>query len=93
MVIINVLIFMFISGILGLIIGAVTKYIIIEKDETIEEVYKMLPGYNCGSCGKAGCHDFAECLIKENESVDRCKPCKKEQKDKILNYLRVNKNI
>ena len=87
MILVDVLIFMIISGLLGFSIGIINKYVYVKKDEKVEEVYKMLPGYNCGSCGKAGCYDFAKSLVMKELTVDLCKPCKASQKEEIRKYI------
>ena len=55
-------------AILGLVL-AVVLYVVAEKfkveeDPRIEEVEKVMPGANCGGCGFAGCHAFAEAAVK-----------------------------
>ena len=34
------------------------------EDPRIDEVEKVMPGANCGGCGYAGCHAFAEAAVK-----------------------------
>lgn len=34
------------------------------KMEKIEEIYKRLPGYDCGSCGSPTCRTFAEDIVQ-----------------------------
>ncbi len=48
---------------------AVVLYIVaqkfkVEEDPRIAVVESILPGANCGGCGKAGCHAFAEGVVK-----------------------------
>ena len=55
-------------AILGLVL-AVVLYVVAEKfkveeDPRIEEVEKVMLGANCGGCGFAGCHAFAEAAVK-----------------------------
>lgn len=50
-------------------IAAVILYFIaqrfkVEEDPRIDEVESVLPGANCGGCGKAGCRNFAESCVK-----------------------------
>ena len=61
----------------------------VEEDERIKEVEKMLPNYNCGACGYAGCHQMAENLVNGKEAlVSKCKPGKKDKNyDPIIAYL------
>lgn len=56
------------------IIAAVILYIIaqrfkVEEDPRIDIIEGLLPGANCGGCGKAGCRNFAESCVKA-ESLD-----------------------
>ncbi len=39
---------------------------------TVLEVFKMLPGTNCGDCGVSTCLAFATRVIKEAEELSRC---------------------
>ncbi len=40
------------------------------EDPRIDEVEEHLPGANCGGCGLAGCHAFAEALVKAADQGD-----------------------
>ena len=53
---------------LGLLL-ALALYLVAQRfkvveDPRIEEVEKVMPGANCGGCGFAGCHAFAEAAVK-----------------------------
>ncbi len=80
-----------IVGIMGLLIGVViavsSKIFKVEVDGRIDIIYKMLPSFNCGSCGTAGCMAFAETLIKGENTIDKCRPCKPESEEKIIKKL------
>lgn len=46
----------------GLILYLVAKKFNVKEDPRIGEIEEILPGANCGACGRKGCHDFAvEC--------------------------------
>ena len=53
---------------LGLIFAVVLYFVAqkfkVEEDPRIGIVESILPGANCGGCGHAGCHAFAENLVK-----------------------------
>ena len=56
-------------GILG-IVFAVVLYFVAQKfkvveDPLIDEIAEVLPGANCGGCGKAGCRALAEAFVKQ----------------------------
>ena len=36
----------------------------VEEDPRIDTVESILPGANCGGCGKPGCRGFAEATVK-----------------------------
>lgn len=47
-------------GILGaVILYLVSKRFHVKEDPRIEQIEALLPGANCGGCGRSGCHDFA----------------------------------
>lgn len=76
------------GAILGLGLGVADKFLRVETDERIEKVASMLPNYNCGGCGYAGCSGLAEALVNgEITVVSTCKPCKPEQRAAIAEYL------
>ena len=49
------------------------------KMEKIEEIYKRLPGYDCGSCGSPTCHTFAEDIVQGVAREMDCIHIMKEQ--------------
>ena len=78
----------------GIILAICAKIFHVKEDTRVEDVKNMLPNYNCGSCGYPGCAGFAEALVnKEITDPSRCKPCKKEDVQKIKDYLKQNENI
>ncbi|MBQ6817744.1 MAG: RnfABCDGE type electron transport complex subunit B [Bacilli bacterium] len=75
----------------GIILAICAKIFYVKEDTRVEDVKNMLPNYNCGSCGYPGCVGFAEALVnKEANDPSRCKPCKKEDVQKIKEYLEKN---
>jgi electron transport complex protein RnfB len=54
------------------IVAAIVLYIIAQRfkvieDPRIDSVEEALPGVNCGGCGFAGCRNFAEACVKEDD--------------------------
>ena len=53
---------------LGLLFAVVLYFVAqkfkVEEDPRIGVVESILPGANCGGCGQAGCHAFAENVVK-----------------------------
>ena len=72
----------------GILIAVLSKVLYVKVDNRIEEVSKMLPGYNCGGCGKSGCAAMATAIVEEGYAPEYCKPSKKEQIEAIKEYLK-----
>ena len=53
-----------IGAIAALILHIIAQRFKVDEDPRIDEVEKVLPGANCGGCGKAGCRNFAESCVK-----------------------------
>ncbi len=75
----EILIAVVVLGAIGALF-AVVLYIVAQKfkvieDPLIDEVAEVLPGANCGGCGKAGCRAFAEaCVAQHSLEGLRCAP-------------------
>lgn len=79
---------------LGLGLAIAAKILYVKEDERIGEVEKRLPGYNCGSCGYAGCRSMAEAIVSGKEpNIKKCRPGKVDQNFKpIADYLEEHPN-
>lgn len=83
-----ILVTLVIGALLGLVLGIASKVFEVKEDPRLEKVTEMLPGYNCGGCGFAGCSSMAAALVNQDvNSTSHCKPCKKEQRLAIVQYL------
>ncbi len=82
----GVAIFTFITFIISIIL-VLTHYQLNKEDQTVKEVLSLLPGYNCGSCGFAGCSDMALNIVKKGVDPNKCRPMKEEQYSKLKEYL------
>ena len=83
-----VVVCLIIAVVLGLILAVASKFLKVEQDERIDQVASMLPGYNCGACGKAGCAAFAEAIVSgEAPAVSGCKVIKPDNKQAVKDYL------
>lgn len=73
----------------GFLLALAAKIFYVKEDERIGAVEKMLPNYNCGSCGYAGCHEMAEAIVSGKEKkLSKCKPGKKDKNfDPIIAYM------
>ena len=77
--------------ILGIIIEICGKFLTVKNNETIEEIYELLPKFNCGSCGNPSCMQMAEKILK-GESIDNCRPCSAENAELIKKKIeQINK--
>ncbi len=83
-----IIMMLILGALLGLGLGIASKYLAVKEDERVETVIKMLPNYNCGSCGYPGCSGLAQALVNgEVNIVGTCRPCKPDQKAAIAEYL------
>ena len=64
---------------LGLVIGFFARLFKVETDSRVELVTELLPGANCGGCGKAGCADFAKSIVNGENAPGKCPVSSKEQ--------------
>ena len=58
--------------IFGMVLAAASKIFHVETDPRLEHLIESLPGANCGGCGYAGCHAYAEAVLKGEASVSLC---------------------
>ena len=49
---------------LAVLLSVVAKKFKVEEDPRIDQIEAELPGANCGGCGFAGCHAFADSAVK-----------------------------
>lgn len=80
-----------IGVVFGVLIAVFNKYFYVEEDNRIEELTKLLPGYNCGSCGFPGCKGLAEAIVNNNDDLTKCKPLSSDQKIKAHEYIQTLK--
>lgn len=76
-------------GVLGAaILYVVSKRFYVEEDPRIELIEALLPGANCGSCGRSGCHDFA-CACASATSLDNlvCPGAGEEAMNKVADIV------
>lgn len=55
----------------AIVLYVVSQKFRVEENPKISEIEALLPGANCGACGKAGCHAFA--VACANSSADQFK--------------------
>ena len=85
------LLLMGITGtLLGVIIALFARFFKTETDSRIELVQELLPGANCGGCGKAGCADFAKSVVSGENPPSRCPVSSAEQINAIALALGIS---
>jgi Na+-translocating ferredoxin:NAD+ oxidoreductase RNF subunit RnfB len=57
---------------MAFVLGWANMAFAVEVDPRVEAVLKVLPGANCGGCGFVGCGEYAEGLVKQGASVNKC---------------------
>lgn len=84
----EILILTTIAFIISILLVFTDEYI--NKKKTHEDIdySKYLPGYNCGICGFGSCTGMAKILKTNPEEYVKCKPMKKEEKEKLKNILK-----
>ncbi len=58
----------------GMILAYLSRRFAVWEDPKVKEIEEALPGANCGACGYAGCHAYAEAVARGKASLDACKP-------------------
>lgn len=76
-----------IAIILGILLYVSQVVFYVKEDERVVLIYDLLPHYDCGACGTAGCMDMANQLVAQEIKVAKCKPAKPEQKAVIQEKL------
>ena len=63
------------TGLLGAAILVVAaRFMSVTVDERIEKATEALPAANCGSCGYAGCADYASAIVENSAALNLCVP-------------------
>lgn len=79
---------------LGLVFGVglaiAAKKLCVATDPRVDQILNLLPGANCGACGKAGCIGFAEGLINGECTVDKCVVSDTASREDIAKILGVD---
>lgn len=74
----DILIQTLIIGGTGLVCAAIlavaARFLSVHEDPRLETVIACLPGINCGSCGLAGCSEYAREIVLHGAPITLCKP-------------------
>ncbi len=58
----------------AMVLAVADKKFAVAEDPKIACIEEALPGLNCGACGYAGCHSFAEALSRDEAPITGCLP-------------------
>ncbi len=68
-------------------LGVASRIFAVEVNPLVEQIDELLPGINCGACGNAGCHGYAEQLAAGKAGVNDCPVCSEENQQAIAELL------
>ena len=71
----------------GILLVVCAHFFAVRRDERIDQVENLLAKSNCGGCGRAGCAQFAEALVKGEAKLSDCRATPAANKAKIAELL------
>ncbi len=72
----------------GIFIAVSSKLLYVAPDTRIQEIFELLPHFNCGACGTPGCQAMAEELVDGTIKVEKCRPSTPEQREAIKEKMK-----
>lgn len=72
---------------LGILLAIASKIFYVKTDERISAITEVLPGANCGSCGYAGCSNYAEAIVSGGAKINCCSPGGQQTADNIAEIM------
>ena len=72
--ILSLIVLGFMGIILGFGLAYASKRFAVQENPKVAEIESILPGVNCGACGFAGCHAYAEAVAEGKAELNLCKP-------------------
>ena len=76
-----------IAVVFGVILVTASHFLTQKKDTRLSEIENLLARSNCGGCGRAGCAQFAEALLKGEAKLSDCHVTTPANKGKIAAIL------
>ncbi|MBN1354101.1 MAG: RnfABCDGE type electron transport complex subunit B [Candidatus Omnitrophica bacterium] len=55
------------------LLAVINQKLKVEEDPLIERIMEALPGVNCGACGFASCHQYAEAIVNDKVTIMSCR--------------------
>ncbi|MFH1576979.1 MAG: RnfABCDGE type electron transport complex subunit B [Candidatus Margulisiibacteriota bacterium] len=76
------------------VLAVASEKLKVKEDPKVLAIVEALPGLNCGACGQAGCHDFAEKVVAQG-SLDNfsCPPGGAEAQEEMAEILGVSAGV
>jgi len=71
----------------GAAITVVNQRFRVWEDPRVDGVRDLLPGADCGACGKAGCRAFAEAVIAGEATPAECTVMGADERNEVADYL------
>ncbi len=68
----------------GIVLAVAFSRLRVEDDPLVDEILQALPDINCGACGYASCHAYAELVAEGKAPPDMCAPGGEETAEKII---------
>ncbi|MDR9825520.1 RnfABCDGE type electron transport complex subunit B [Vibrio sp. FNV 38] len=69
-----VLLFAILGSGLGILLGIASRVYVVPSNPLVDSIEALMPGGQCGQCGKAGCRQAAEAMVKGELKPDECPP-------------------
>ena len=71
---IPILVMVFLAVLLGVVLGYAAIRYRVEGNPVVEQIESKLPQTQCGQCGYAGCHPYAEAIADGKAEANLCVP-------------------
>ncbi len=84
-----ILLFTVIFGFAGAILGFAAHHFKVEESPVVNRLVDALPQTQCGQCGYAGCHQYAEAMANNGAAIDLCVPGGQTTIDELASILGV----
>lgn len=79
----------FILTITGFIMSVILVFLnSLFKETKSEDYLKLLPGYNCNSCGFGSCKGMSEAMVQNVNNYKKCRPLRGENLKKMEEFVR-----
>ena len=79
-----------VATVFGALISLVNAKFKVWEDPRVDEVRELLPGADCGACGRAGCRAFAEELVGGKVQAAQCTVMGDEDREDVAAVLGVD---